>query len=210
MAKAFKSITIDWSSSLAYAVGLIASDGCLSSDGRHIEFNSKDKEQVENLKKCLGLNNKITKKARGGEKTKKYYRIQFGDVRFYKFLLSIGLKPRKSLVLAGLNIPPKFFPDFLRGHFDGDGNLDIESHPESRFPQIRFRIASGSRKFLKWLHSSIKKELPLRGYMTQTRKADYLNFGKEDTLKILPYIYYSADVTRLSRKFEKAVECMRA
>ena len=42
-----------WSSKLAYAIGLITTDGSLSKDGRHISFTSKDKEQVKNFKFCL-------------------------------------------------------------------------------------------------------------------------------------------------------------
>jgi len=33
-----------WSSDLAYAIGLIATAGCLLNDGRHIDFTSKNIE----------------------------------------------------------------------------------------------------------------------------------------------------------------------
>ena len=97
MEKPSKFISIEWNENLAYAIGLFTADGCLYSDKRHLEFNSKDKEQVENFKKCLNLDNRITKKVRGGEKVKKYYRVQFGNVQFYKFLELIGLKLEKVL-----------------------------------------------------------------------------------------------------------------
>src|SRR3989338_7295560 len=88
-------INIEWSSNFAYALGLIASDGCLSKDGRHITFVSKDIDQLHNFKSCLGLENKIGKTT-SGYNGKEYTRVQFGDVLFYKFLLSIGLTPAKS------------------------------------------------------------------------------------------------------------------
>lgn len=50
---------IRWSNELAYAVGLIATDGNLSKDGRHIELTSKDTEQLETFKRCLKLKNRI-------------------------------------------------------------------------------------------------------------------------------------------------------
>lgn len=34
---------ITWSPEIAYAVGLLTTDGSLSIDGRHIDFTSKDK-----------------------------------------------------------------------------------------------------------------------------------------------------------------------
>jgi hypothetical protein len=33
-----------WNANLAYAIGLIATDGCLSSDGLLIDLTSKDRE----------------------------------------------------------------------------------------------------------------------------------------------------------------------
>ena len=35
-----------WTSELAYAVGLLTTDGSLSKDGRHIDLTSKDVEQL--------------------------------------------------------------------------------------------------------------------------------------------------------------------
>ena len=48
-----------WSPELAYAIGLIATDGNLSKDGRHISFRSSDLEQIKNFQRCLQLSNKI-------------------------------------------------------------------------------------------------------------------------------------------------------
>ena len=72
-----RKVHIKWSDNFAYAIGLIASDGCLSKDGRHIYFTSKDKHLVENLKNALRIKNKIFKHYRGDEKIKKYYAINF-------------------------------------------------------------------------------------------------------------------------------------
>ncbi len=41
-----RGIRYRWNANLAYAVGLIAADGCLSKDGRHIILVSKDIEQL--------------------------------------------------------------------------------------------------------------------------------------------------------------------
>ena len=101
--------------------------------------------------------NKIGKKSRGGEEVKKYYRIQFGDVNFYGFLLSIGLMPAKSRKLGELKIAKRYFADFMRGCVDGDGTIGVFDHPESKYPQIRLRIASASVPFLHWLQKNIRR-----------------------------------------------------
>ncbi|MCL5435596.1 MAG: hypothetical protein M1275_00770, partial [Patescibacteria group bacterium] len=116
-------INCRWSSNLAYAVGLIATDGCLYKDGRHLAFISKDYDLVCQFKELLGLNNKIAKKPSGFVKGGYGHWVQFGDVNFYNFLLSIGLTPAKSKTLGPLKIPDRYFFDFIRGHFDGDGSF---------------------------------------------------------------------------------------
>jgi hypothetical protein len=76
---------------LWYLVRLITSDGCLSSDGGHIDITSKDFKFLEGVR------------------------------NFYGFLLSIGFTPNKSLTLGKIKTPEHYFTDFLRGTPDGDG-----------------------------------------------------------------------------------------
>lgn len=49
------SISLIWNTKFAYAVGLMTTDGCLSKDKRHIDFTSKDLEQILNFQKCLNI-----------------------------------------------------------------------------------------------------------------------------------------------------------
>src|SRR3972149_4723711 len=98
-----------WSGNFAYAIGLITTDGSLSKDGRHINLTSKDKEQITNFSKVLNLKNKIGLKYSSYTHQKKYYQIQFGNVKFYKFLVRIGLFPNKTKTLGELKIPKIYF-----------------------------------------------------------------------------------------------------
>jgi len=199
-----KNYIIKWTSEFAYAIGLLTADGCLSSDGRHFEFCSKDREQVENFIKCLNLTNRISKKSRSNKKIKKYYRVQFGNKKLYSFLCSIGLKSRKSLILEKVDIPYKFFADFLRGLFDGDGSFKVFKHPESQYSQIRVNFASASPKFLRWLYRKIGQRLNTRGFISKGARVESLEYAIKDSIKLLNYMYYSSDVICLSRKFQKA------
>jgi len=200
--KPLEKVKIEWTPDFAYAIGLITTDGCLSGDGRHIDLTSKDKEMIENFKECLDVDNKIGRKARGGSTDKKYYRVQFGDIVFYKFLLSIGLEPAKSKTIKQVKVPAKYFSDFLRGCLDGDGNINIQSHPESKHPQLRIRITSASEKFLVWLKTEIENHTDIEGgWIRPVRRAYELSYGKEDSIKFLRYIYYNEEVRRLTRKY---------
>lgn len=203
MRKRLNKVKIEWTISFAYAVGLITSDGNLSTDGRHILFTSKDKSLALIYKKCLGLNNTIGKKARGGEKIKKYYVVQFGDVNFYNYLISIGITPRKSKTICEVGVPEIFFADFFRGCMDGDGSLSVSTHPESKHLQLKVRLYSASLVFLTWIHKSIAKLWKIEGghiYKDPKKSVYALSYAKSDGGKILSFMYYKKDLPCLERK----------
>src|SRR3989344_7071814 len=104
-----KNVNLVLSDNFAYVIGIIATDGNLSSDLRHICITSKDYEMVLNCKTYLNLQNKIGRKARGASQDKKYYVLQFGDKSFFEFLQSIGITPKKSKTISALRIPEKYF-----------------------------------------------------------------------------------------------------
>ncbi len=200
-------IRTDWSTDFAYAIGLIATDGNLSPDGRHISFTSKDFEMIEHYKSALKLTNKVGMKARGYDTVKRYYVIQFGDVNFYRFLLDIGLTPRKSRTIGRLNIPDEFFYDFLRGCFDGDGTIGTNCHPESKYLQLKIRFYSGSFEFLTWLREMTSKD-GIKGYLLKGKSIYALSFAKKDSIKLLKLMYYNGCNLYLTRKRIKAKYCM--
>ncbi len=201
-------VKIVWSQKLAYAIGLMATDGNLSIDGRHMNFTSKDLELVEILKDCFGINNKISKKARGGEEEKKYFQVQFGDVVFYNFLLDIGLTPHKSKTIGELKIPEKYFLDFFRGCIDGDGNIGSFIHPESINPQLRIRLCSASKRFLNWIRQK-NKIYGVNGYIKNGKGVYLLEYAMADSINLLSKIYYKNFPPSLNRKYLLAKQYLR-
>ena len=196
-------VKIEWSPEFAYVIGLLATDGNLSPDGRHLNFTSKDKELILIFKNCVKLSNKIGRKARGSRKEKKYYVLQFGDVNFYRFLLSIGLTANKSKVLNDLAIPDKYFFDFLRGHFDGDGTFYSYWDPRWKSSYMFYTIfMSASKKHIDWLRKNIKTRIKISGHISKsvTDSTYKLKYAKAESLKILNKLYYHKNVICLSRK----------
>lgn len=203
MAKAQNKVKIKWSPEFAYAIGLLTTDGNLSSDGRHLSFSSKDKELIDHFKKCLKLSNKIGRKARGGGKEKKYHVLQFGDVNFYKFLSGIGLTANKSKVLGSLEIPGGYFFDFLRGHFDGDGTFYSYWDPRWKSSFMFYTVfISVSKRHIDWLREKLFLKLKIKGHISKAiRNSAYqLKYAKAESLKLLPKLYYHKDVLCLARK----------
>lgn len=198
-----------WNANLAYAVGLIATDGCLLSDGLLIDLTSKDKEQLLNFSKCVGVNFKIgTKYNSNGDKQ---FRIQFKNRIFYDFLLSIGLTPRKSLTMGRLAIPDKYFFDFLRGCFDGDGCFYSYWDPRWRSSHMFYlEFASASLTHVSWLQEEIRKRLKISGHITGRNKSVFfqLKYAKKEALEIIKKMYYSENVICLSRKRIKVYKAL--
>lgn len=203
-------VRIRWSSPFAYAIGLIATDGNLSKDGRHINLTSKDRELIVTFKDCLGIENKIGRKTRAKSKVKKYFQVQFGDRNFYEFLLNLGLTPAKSKTIASLKIPNKYFIDFLRGCIDGDGSIRISYHPESQHPQLQIRLVSASEKFLSWLRKKISLLLRTKGgWIEEKRSVFVLVYAKADSIKLINRLYYTGVRYCLKRKFAIAKRFLR-
>lgn len=207
-----------WSSELAYAIGLITTDGCLSGDGRHLILVSKDVQQIENLKRCLGLKVKIgIHKSGRTDDANPYYRAQWGDVVLYDFLLSIGLIPNKSLILGALKIPDAYFFDFLRGHFDGDGSFYSYFDPRWKSSFMFYLVfTSASRAHIDWLRSTLNRLLDVQGHMalthgsSQERHEVYnLRFAKRETRIVLEVLYAQPNVLCLKRKRLKIARALR-
>lgn len=168
-------------------------------------------EQIENLRIVLGLKNMIgfTRNERS-----EAYRLSFGDVQMYDWLLSIGLTPNKSLTIGPIEIPDKYFIDFLRGHLDGDGSIttftdryNTRKNPKYVYERIYLRFISASKAHIDWLHSKIVEICGVHGavHMTKISRAGknpmhIIKFGKKESLQLLSQIYYSKDIPCLSRK----------
>lgn len=193
-----------WSKGLAYVIGLITTDGNLSSDKRHLAFVSKDIEQIILFAKILKLKNKISPHQSSYNPSGKYFHIQFSNVGLYRFLTDLGLSPNKSHTIGELKIPPKYFTDFLRGHLDGDGNISIVKHPESCHPQLRLRFCSASIKHLRWLKIRIAHMYDINGgfISKSVQNAQYLTYSTADAKRLLEFIYYDGVKYFLYRKHD--------
>ena len=198
---------------MVYVVGLITTDGSLSKDGRHITLVSSDLQLLRTFRKCLKLKNRVAKKAFSSYTVKQCYKIQFGNVNFYKWLQKIGLTPNKTFTLGKLAIPKEYFADFLRGFLDGDGSIFtyIDRYMEYKGKRYTYKrlytvFISASIEHLKWIQSNLKEILNIEGSLNSHLRKDRkflswrLRFAKNDSLKLLAWLYYKPDLPCLNRK----------
>jgi DNA-binding transcriptional regulator WhiA len=199
---------IGWSSDLAYAVGLITSDGSLSKDGRHIDLTSSDIQQLETFKNVLGLTVKIGTKTNRVSK-KMQYRVQFGNVELYRWLETIGLFSNKSKTVSSINVPDDYFADFLRGLFDGDGSIwsfwDVRWRRSYMF-YVQF--SSASPLFIEWLQSKLQTLYGISGSVRHSSSVLQLCYAKYESIILLKLMYENPNSPRLKRKFTRAIEIL--
>lgn len=194
---------IKWSHDLAYAVGLLTTDGSLSKNGRMIDFTSKDVQLIDTFKKCLDIKNKITFKS-SGFSNKKCLRVQFGDVILYKWLLDIGLMPHKTKIIGQIKIPNQYFFDFLRGHFDGDGSCYGYWDKRWRNSFVFYiYFHSASLPSIKWLRQNLKKLLGVWGSISFTSGEWRIKYAKKESKLIFSRMYHKEDLPCLERKYKK-------
>lgn len=202
-----------WSPELAYAIGLIATDGNLSTSGRHISLTSKDRPQLKTFLKCIGRPDiRIAKKKGSYRPFVTITHVQVGDVVLYQFLLSIGLMPNKTKRLAKLAIPDKYFFDFLRGHHDGDGSFYSYFDPRWRSSFMFYlSFISASPGHVHWIRESLERLLDVRGHITTSKNSCVvqLKYAKRETLLILKKLYPRPDVVCLARKRLKIERALR-
>jgi signal peptidase I len=196
-------ISREWSPDLAYVIGLIAADGNLSPDERHITFISKDRQLHEIYKQCLGISNKTSWSHRS-------FRTTFGSVVFYQWLLTIGLMPDKTFKMRKIKVPHKYFADFVRGYLDGDGNINVyqddynaRKHQNEKYIYWRLyvRLYSANHPFLKWLQEKIERLVGVKGRIVNHGDSAYtIQYAKKDSLMFLSWLYYHPDLPCLERK----------
>lgn len=200
-----------WTQDLAYAVGLIATDGCLSSNGRSIILVSKDRDQLKNFLACIRRKD-ISIGVHVSGSGKRACRVQISDVEFYGFLLGIGLTQRKSKTLGALVIPGRYFFDFLRGVFDGDGSTYAYMDRRWRGSYLLYtQFASASPAFLGWLRGEVRDRLGISGHMTRTigYSTRQLKYGTRESCTLLPAMYSRKGRICLSRKRLKIERSLR-
>jgi len=193
---------------MAYVVGLMATDGCLLSKRRQLNFKSEDEQLVRTFLTCLGRPLRL--RPVRGRTGNLHYVSQFSDAEFYRWLQAVGLMPRKSLLLGPIAVPDDVFFDLARGLLDGDGSIINEWYPGTgkakgrMYEVLMTRFVSASLPHIEWLRSTFERLLGIRGGLIKptTRSSCWaLTYAIRESCTVLPRIYPDQDVPKLERKW---------
>jgi hypothetical protein len=196
----------EWTPEVAYAVGLLATDGNLSPSGRHISVSSAEAEVLETFLRCVGRRAKIGS-VKGGFGTHGL-RVQIGDVGLYRWLQSIGLTPRKSLTLGPIKVPDDVLAHLLRGLLDGDGSIIDCTYDGTgkargrRYRTLLVRFNTASLEHAQWVRDRIRVRFGVTGGLWCENGMYQLTYAKRASRRLLPLLYPAPDVPCLSRKRE--------
>ena len=190
----------------AYFLGLMLTDGNVHYDKRsenrqpsiQIALNGNDIAILEKFKSEISADNKISVYTNDGR-----FECVFivHSLKMAQDLERYAIVPRKTFSIQGMpNVPEVYMRDLIRGIFDGDGTVYILTKEQ----KLRFGFYGTHdliSDIVKFLHNEIN--LPLNK-ITDKETVSFITFGKMEQIKsFYDYIYYSQDVTCLSRKRTK-------
>jgi len=187
---------------MAYVLGFFAADGSMVKNKRgacFIEFQITDKNLLKKIKESMNSGHKITSRKRKGQKIS--YRLQIGSKKIFNDLLKLGLTSNKSKTIDLPKVPRKYFSHFVRGYFDGDGNVTFgffkKSDRKSKSPILSTRFVSGSKLILEKLKYKLKTLLYLHGSLYYSGNAWRLSYSTNDSKKIFKFMYENDNIKNL-------------
>ncbi len=207
-----------WTSEMSYVLGFIFADGNLNCNKRGSWFWSiqiTDKNILEKIRGALGSSHKISQKKKI-ENHKKLYRLQIGSKDMCEDLIKLGLTERKSKTMIFPQVPNKYFPDFLRGYFDGDGGVWFGLKNKQKNHEdyiINTAFTSGSEEFLLGLRKILLQYKIFGGSLVKKERGFDLKYSVKNTLILYKIMYNSNCPLFLKRKkdkFEAYISQMRA
>ncbi len=195
----FKKINKDffkkWTTQMAYILGFFAADGYITLNKRGANFwciEITDKEILCKIKDCIESEHKIGEKIGMGN-NKNLYRLQIGSFEMCDDLRKLGFDKNKTKSLAVPNIPEKYFSDFVRGYFDGDGNVWVGLNHKNRLIKsytISCVFTSCSFVFLEALNDRLERIKGMKGSIRKGQ-GDYfrLTYSVISSLKLYNFMY---------------------
>ena len=205
-----------WSSEMSYVLGYITADGCIvvnkdrKSHPLTLNITSAEKKHLYRLRKALESKHKISRKSTGKPNVFAY-QLQIRNPIITNDLMKLGIFPRKTSRLNPIKVPGEYFPDFVRGFFDGDGSVYV--YEVNKTPQVKASFVSTSftffvdfnRRLCKTLNipsKTIHQENPQEGKLIRYSTCFYV----DDCGKLAEFIYGNKSILYLPRKrriFEK-------
>lgn len=201
----------------AYILGFICADGHIEKDRLDITVSIKDIDVLEKIRCAMHSNHPIKGISRINpyKKTNRevlaLVELMIGSVELVKPLFVMGLTTNKTYTLNGdiLRYIPKYLMrDFLRGYFDGDGNVFFGRRYNSGY-KYNINICGNEDFLLKSFQTYFPSSNKL--YKDLYSKQCYVwKISQKDKVRdFMYYLYYNSSIS-LHRKYNEFRKIMWA
>lgn len=187
---------------MAYILGFLAADGTirLKSNDLKITLSRKDKELLEKIKKELEYTGEIKDATTnsGFDITT----LQITCKEYKQDLAKYNIVPQKTNTYTfPENLNKKYWIDFIRGYWDGDGTICTAGKEA-----IRSSLCGNKKEFLEFVVNFLEEEYNIPKVNIQKVKNSntyYFQYSNNSTIKLFHALYYKKDLLCLDRKREK-------
>lgn len=195
-------------SNMAWLLGFLASDGNISKNGNRIriELSVVDKEILKRIKEIVKIENPI--KIRENKRGFVLASLDWSCAEHKKDLEKYNIIPQKTYTL----LPPtklneKFYIDYIRGYFDGDGTINLNLTRGGKSKGLRWGICGASKPVLEWIIGVLEERYSIPSvniHKDSSHEEDFYSFvySTNATRKIYD-ILYTNNTLFLKRKKEK-------
>lgn len=193
----------------AYVIGLIISDGNISTNGYslRIGLQMSDKKILEQINSDMKNTTplKFLNKKKENENWSNQYRLEVNSKELCNTLSNYGIYANKSLSVKYPDmISPKYNKDIIRGILDGDGNIDIKSNGKPN--QVRI---TGTKYVCESIKEIIHEELNINSSIYDCKCNSVTKtlaiHGINNIVLFLDWIYKDSELY-LERKFNQYKE----
>lgn len=201
----------------AYILGFICADGHIEKDRLNITVSVRDRDILEKIRSAMYSNHPIKEVQRmnpykrTNRSTLTLVELVIGSVKLVKPLFDMGLTTNKTYTLSGdiLKYVPKYLMrDFLRGYFDGDGNVLFGRRYSSGY-KYNINICGNEDFLLK----SFQTYFPSNNKLYKdlySRQCYVWKISQRDKVKdFMYYLYYNSSIF-LQRKYNEFRKIMWA
>ncbi|TSD02985.1 MAG: hypothetical protein Athens071416_376 [Parcubacteria group bacterium Athens0714_16] len=209
-----------WTPEMAYVLGFFMADGYMSVNSRGSEYFAiqiTDKNILEKIKKIINSEHKISKRIRKPTE-RPIFRLQIGSKEVCEDLRKLGVEELKTKTMRLPDIPNKYLGDFIRGYFDGDGNVwvgFVNKYRKTKTFVIHSAFTSCSKGFLIDLRNKLSGINFGEGSLYKTKKNAYvLKYSVKSSTLLYKLIYDNLKsdlfLNRKKKVFEKYLKIKNA
>jgi DNA-binding transcriptional regulator WhiA/predicted HTH domain antitoxin len=166
----------EWSNEMAWVLGFIYADGCISNTNQNVSISQKDKDLLDKIQKVMDSNFRYHY-----NKKTKVYMLTINSKEIKNDLMKFGLHNNKSKTIEFPDIPKEYLHHFVRGIIDGDGWVQDRGYV--------MIVTTGSKKFAESL-CNVFKSWGLNSFIKENSNAYRVWVsGKDHMIKLYQILY---------------------